>query len=374
MKKIFLLLLCVVLCTTMLASCDDGEIGDFEYPGYVPDVIPQITLDLYIIVGDGTGDLAIDSVARMLSQYTEQKLNTKLKVHYIEESQYEAAVEAGVGMSGDDRADIVLLNSYDFAKKLIDGGKLEDISSFYDPSNEFIEQYKEIGKNYSIKTYGRLNTIITSSLIEASKINGKLYSVPNDHVIGEYTYLLIKEDVASYYNISPAKLAGCTSLDDETLVALKDAMVADGKVFEDAVFVTTGTYSDQAKYVAEGYVCNTVTPPSVDANEAFSSAFGIVKGTAYSHRAMEVLYLLNTDDYFRNLLQYGVAGVNYVKDDDGNIIPHAEGDGVYNMNMLHTGSSFMLYYSSEWTKEMNNEGLAQNADSVVSSAPVTPAQ
>ena len=83
---------------------------------------------------------------------------------------------------------------------------------------------------------------------------------------------------------------------------------------------------------------------------------------------MQILYLLNTDVQFRNRLQYGVEGVNYVKDDNGNIVPHSEGDGVYNMNMLHTGSSFMLYYSAEWTKEMESVGIAQNKESMASSA------
>lgn len=373
MKKIFLLLLCVVLSATMLASCGDGEIGDFEYPGYVPDVIPAITLDLYIVVGDGTSDLAIDSVERMVSQYTEQKLNTKLEIHYIEESQYKAELLAGVDKTGKDKADIVLINSYELATQLIEDGKLEDLTGFYDPTDAFIDSFKSVGKNYQIKLFGRLNTMITPSLIEASRVDGKLYTVPNDHVIGEYAYLLINETAATYYNVSPEKLTACTSLDDQVLVDLKAAMEADGKVFSDYVFVANGDYSDKAKYASEGYICNVVGYPTVDADEAFTSAFAVVKGTEYSNRAMEVLYLLNSDAEFRNLLQYGVAGVNYVKDADGNIVPHAEGDGVYNMNALYTGSSFLLYYSADWTEEMKTIGLAQNKESVVYVAPAEPA-
>ena len=61
------------------------------------------------------------------------------------------------------------------------------------------------------------------------------------------------------------------------------------------------------------------------------------------------------------------------KDADGNIVPHAEGDGVYNMNALYTGSSFLLYYSADWTEEMKTIGLAQNKESVVYVAPAEPA-
>ena len=95
MKKILLLLLCVVLAVTMLASCDEGGIGEYEYPDFVPNYVPAITLDLYIVVGENTSDLAIDSVGRMLSQYTETKFKTSLNVHYILEAEYEKELRAG---------------------------------------------------------------------------------------------------------------------------------------------------------------------------------------------------------------------------------------------------------------------------------------
>lgn len=357
MKKILLLLLCVAFCATMLASCGDGEIGDFEYPGYVPEDIPNITLDFHIIVGEGTGEIALDSVARMLSQYTETKFKTKLNVHYILESEYEETLKADIKKSGDAKADIVLINSPKLMDDLVKAKSLYDLTEFYNG-----------------KKFGRLNTIITDSLIDASLINGKYYSVPNDHIVGKYTYLIINEDVATNgYNISPDKLKACTSLEDEVIVDFKAALEADGKNFSDYVKLVDGDQNDKVAYEAEGYICNVAVYPQVDDNEVFSAAFGIVNGIQYPERAMEVIYLLSTDTYFRNLLQYGVEGVNYVKDDDGNIVPHSTGDGVYNMNMLHTGSSFLLYYSDSWTEEMKNVGLAQNKDSVVYVVPAEPA-
>ena len=348
MKKLLSLLLCFVLAVTMLASCNDVVIGDYEYPDFVPTVIPAITLDLYIIVGDGTSDLAIDSVGRMLSQYTEKKFKTSLELHYIKEADYKTQLLAGIDKTGEDKADIVLVNSEELMNELVSANKLYDLTEYYNGT-----------------TYGQLNTIITESLIDASKISGKLYSVPNDHIIGEYTYLIINEaEATNRHNFSPASLKACKSLGDETIVDLKNAIEADGKKFSDYVKEVTGDYSDKAAYEAEGYICNVVEPPKATPEEAFSSAFAIVNGIEYPDRAMQVLFLLNSDEEFRNLLQYGVEGVNYIEEDDGTILPHLEGDGVYNMNMLHTGSSFMLYNSAIWTKEMNAIGLAQNAEAV----------
>lgn len=349
MKKFLSLLLCLVFAVTMLASCSEDVIGDYEYPNFVPKETPAITLDFYIVVGEGTSDLAKDTVERMLSQYTETKYKTSLVLHYIEETDYRAELLEGINKTGNDKADIVLVNSAELMKELVAGNKLLDLTAYYDGD-----------------TYGRLNTMITKTLIEASKINGKIYSVPNDHVIGEYTYLIIDEDVATIgYNFSPASLEACKSLDDDTMLRLKSAIEADGKKFSDYVQVVSGDYSDKAAYEADGYICNISSYPQVTEDEAFASSFAIVNGIQYSDRAMEILYLLNNDAYFRNLLHYGVEGANYVKDSNGNIVPLLDEDGRYNMNMLYTGSAFLLYYNEFWTKEMNDVGLAQNKESVV---------
>ena len=349
MKKFLSLLLCLVFVVTMLASCSEDVIGDYEYPNFVPKETPAITLDFYVIAGEGTSDLAKDTVERMLSQYTETKYKTSLVLHYIAEADYKAELLDGINKDGADKADIVLVNSAELMKELVADNKLLDLTAYYNGD-----------------TYGRLNTMITKTLVEASKIDGKIYSVPNDHVIGEYTYLIINEDVATNgYNFSPASLKECKSLEDETMLRLKAALAADGKRFSDYVKVVNGDYSDKAAYEAEGYICNVSSYPQVTEEEAFASSFAIVNGIQYSDRAMEILYLLNSDTYFRNLLQYGVEGANYVKDSKGNIVPLLDEDGCYNMNALHTGSAFLLYNTESWTKEMNDIGLAQNKESVV---------
>ena len=70
----------------------------------------------------------------------------------------------------------------------------------------------------------------------------------------------------------------------------------------------------------------------------------------------------------------GVEGINYVKGEDGIIVPHTVGDGVYNMNMLYTGSAFLLEYSADWTESMKKLAENQNDESVVLlTPPVTPA-
>ena len=101
------------------------------------------------------------------------------------------------------------------------------------------------------------------------------------------------------------------------MLRLKAALAADGKRFSDYVKVVNGDYSDKAAYEAEGYICNVSSYPQVTEEEAFASSFAIVNGIQYSDRAMEILYLLNSDTYFRNLLQYGASGTCYSLEEIG---------------------------------------------------------
>ena len=91
---------------------------------------------------------------------------------------------------------------------------------------------------------------------------------------------------------------------------------------------------------------------------------------AHYNRCMEIIYALNTDKTFRNLLQYGHLGTNYSFDQDTEtVIRYTEGAGVYNMNLLYTGDVFSAYYCPElnWTVETYNNGINQNKEAVVPS-------
>ena len=82
-----------------------------------------------------------------------------------------------------------------------------------------------------------------------------------------------------------------------------------------------------------------------------------------------VIYLINSDETFRNLLQYGEETVNYLKK-NGIVVPYTTGENVYSMQLEYTGTVFNAYYcvTEGWTKWDENSrinGEAQNAESVL---------
>ena len=88
---------------------------------------------------------------------------------------------------------------------------------------------------------------------------------------------------------------------------------------------------------------------------------------AHYDRCMEVIYALNTDSTFRNLLQYGSRGTTYNYNAETNTATRVtEGDGVYRINLLYTGDIFKAYFCEDfgWNKDSLANGEKQNVQSV----------
>lgn len=384
MKKILCLLLCIAMMCLLLAACGNKSVGEYlekyeEEELWKPEVKPVIELDMYIITGDATTENAIKTVERSISSYIEDKYSTVLDLHYVTADQYESVVKNAIDLDTEDRADIVLINSPELYKDVKDS--LVDLSSYLKSS-----------------TYGTLKTRIAKSLLNAATDeNGKLYCVPNNHVVGQYEYIIIDKDAAQYVNYSENKIAQIKDINSPEAQALCAAIDSTG-VFDSADCVKTvmGMYEDAAVYESQGYYCNVSSVPTVDEEEVFQSAFAIVKDpsdgvapaadednvvtyTDYYNRAMEVIYAFNTDVTLRNRLQYGNKGTNYTEVEktleDGSVVTYAEpfntGSGVYHMDLIHTGDVFIAYYSESlsWSPENAVNGKRQNDNSIVYVAP-----
>lgn len=383
MKKIISIALCLALCILALASCGEKEIGSYrENYDYEPTVIKDITLNLYIVCDKETTQNSMVTIGRELSQYTEDKFHTALNVFYVYEEDYADTIAQKTADGASDKADIILINSQNMMNSLVNDGKLADLTSFF-----------------KSKTYGDLNVKIAADILEASKIDDKLFCVPNNHIVGDYNnngvigdygyeYIVIDETIARSLGYGDVNtLSTYTSV--EALMAegqLGEALLNAGKLTYDeengtfectcsgekCVEVVRGGYSDQKKFVENGKYFTITDLPSTTAADAFASAFGVVKGTEDVSRAMEVIYAFNTDTTLRNLLQYGVKGTNYDIDENGIVTRVSPEDpnranSVYYMNILYTGDLFGAYYCPElgWTKNVSDNGLLQNRKSYV---------
>lgn len=345
MKKILCLLLCLVMSCTLLVSCSDPTIGDGigDYPE-TNERVERLDLNMYIITGDDTTEDAKNSVSTRIAGYTRTMFNTELNVFYLSEDGYEEAISSAITAGGANMPHIILINSKDMFSSLKSANKLVDLTSYYNS-----------------RDYGRLNTQITSALLQASKVDdAKLFTVPNNRVLGEYQYLVIDKEVAMQtLKYGNAELSSYKSLDDAA--TLMEDIGKLGLDAEDYVRVISGSYEDRIELSKENF-CNVIAKPGVTVDDAFESAFAIVNTEQkYNDRAMQMIYKINTDITLRNILQYGVLGANYTEN-NGDFIRVKDGANNYDMNLIHTGDVFKANNCSEfsWNDAKKNYGMLQN--------------
>lgn len=412
MKKIISLFVVIVMMALCLASCESG-VGDNPYD-YNPVKTKEISLNMYIICEEGCSPVALTTVADDIADYTETKFKTKVNVIYKTASEYKADLTAAIASTktvpenatpeqiatiNAVKPGIVLINSKALMDELMNDKVLLDLTAMY-----------------ATKAYGTLNAQINSALLEASKLtvegstDKKLYSVPNNRTLGEYTYLLINKE--------KAKADFATSEGDwDEIKTLEDAE----RILPPGSYTTVkGSYKTRFEYDTSIYYFNDtkntlpiVEYPTVSAEDAFASAFAVVKGgaipktsadamddTEFVSRAMQIIYALNTDTTFRNILQYGrenstytVANGTITVDGDSGMYDEIEDSTVnggvvlvpngyfipkvgtensyYKMNLEYTGDVFKAansYYPTEdygWNVDDYNNGIEQNKDVLV---------
>ncbi len=351
--------MCLVLSCTMLVSCAEDKIGDYIH-NYEDKTehIERLNINMYIIV-DHASDNALTSVKDRIAGHTKTTYNTVLNVFYITADDYQQTIADAIAEGGVNAPNIVLINSESMLDSLINaegGNKLADLSNYY-----------------SSKAYGRLNSQIASALLESSKINNKFYTVPNNHVVDQYTYLVVNKEVAHLSLKTPTTVIDSYKSYADT-EDLRNKMSSAGYDPNEFVYEINGPYEMKSELIAQGNFCNVIKVPTVTRTEAFASAFAIVNSTEkYNDRAMQMIYAVNNDLELRNLLQYGVEGANYIIENDNdanpdndNIVRKTDENSVYKMNLLYTGNVFNAEYCSElgWTKTVKDNGTEQNKAAV----------
>lgn len=272
----------------------------------------------------------------------------------------------------------------------------------------------------------KLKSAIHSIFFSAATVNKKTYGVPINTAIGEYTYLAFDEEYLQKYNIDPNTITSLADLQDylaeikanePDVIPLECAMpsadisflVNDGfpalvksgavhEAYEDTELLDY--FAMIARYRALGYF------ESTSGNEDANYAVRFVKGnedtvaaleketnrsystSVYSNpvatnentidnifcvskfvvsneltAVMEILTALNTDEQLMNILTYGVEGVNFILNDNGQV---ERLDDTYMMNPQYTGNSFITYTLAGENKDKWNNAILQNQDAIAS--------
>lgn len=373
MKKLASLLLCVVIAVVSLVGCETA-IGQYYKDVYEPNGIgnpvvkSELKFDFYIItefpgenateaeIAQHNSDLA--TIKDNINLHLKDEYSTELNIIFKSADEYEETIKNAT--SG-----IVLINSESLMNELMQNNKLADLTNYLESS-----EYE----------FGTLNVQIASTLLEAAKIDvegtKKLYCIPNNHVVGSYNYIAINNAIAAKLQYGKNDIANIDTIEEA------EAFINVARDYWDTLPVEAEfnpayvlQYFDGFSYGYEGadaprsaWTYNVRTLPEVTKAEAYSTAYGILSETENPERAMEIIYALNTDVQFRNLLQYGVLNNDYEFDNskESDAIYVKVKNTMYKMNILYTGDVFMAYYNENWTEEMALAGKMQNSESVLS--------
>ena len=400
MKKLLSLMLCIIFVSFALVSCAEDIIGDY-LPNYNTNTVTDDEvekLNFYIITGDSTAADAKTTVPQNINAYLKERYKIELNIVYCTEAEYNTTLRAAMNNTDETkRPDIILINN----KMLFDTLYVED-------------SLVALNSFYNHRDFRSINTIVDDVLLSASAIVdpetgiSTYYSVPNNHVIGEYKYVVIDKAMArDILHFSNSKIEAMTT--EASLTELKEAIGAyydtngassgltKDEYVGQYVKIVSGDYDDKLLLEhgveSEDEITSSVTKNIVNVNsyptatkdEAFLSAFAIVKHlddtdnnseehqsilTKHYTKCMKIIYALNTDVQFKNMLQYGFSGTNYkyVKDEKQQNTNYVNlittGAVAYEMNPIHTGNLFISYYCEEigWNEQVHSNILRQNAD------------
>ena len=266
-KRLLSMLVCAfILVPVFLTGCSDTD----ETLTVEQTKASAITLTLYSIVEDGTTETAVKAVQNALNDITENTLNTHVILKFYTASEYEkvlndkineiqadmdlqqrlkdaaevarkAARTAGYSVAsktettaaagtGDEtgaanvKADETQINEYGIADTVypdeIDG----QMDIFLINSAELYTDLIDKGVLSALEgelsgNSKKLNNYIYPSLLNSASVNGHTYAIPNNHMVGEYTFMLVNKAVASKYGYSASSLETAADLYDSGFIS-----------------------------------------------------------------------------------------------------------------------------------------------------------
>ncbi len=448
-----LLALAILSAAVLMTACSND---------YTPEAVTNfpITLNLLGITNESTTPEAISKVEEAINRVTKAMYNIKLNLILVTEEEYlgklsellaekdkrdaynnsitdynklavqeaaeynEAMKKAGKSFGRWQSSDVKLaqtlaqitLPQYEITSVDADGTTfvvypepLWPVDIVFVLGEDMYTDFVEDGLLYKMNdflngTYSTLKSYIYPTYFEQLKKvydDSGVYAIPNNNLMAEYTYLVVRKDLAEKYDFDTdavtnySQLAGFLASvkanetvtpflnepealgvfkmlgDDIALGTYVDPILGysteDGPGFTIDNLYSIKQYTDHVALMndyrkagyfegdegfaaaaivgdasveekySDEYFIKILQNPFIEATALYNGMFGITSFTSYPERCMDVINLLNTDKEVKNLFQYGIEGENY-RVTDG--LVYALNDS-YSMNNSYTGNVYM---------------------------------
>ena len=153
-----------------------------------------------------------------------------------------------------------------------------------------------------------------------------------------------------FYTLKEYELNGYYKTADDQRTKAAVSFVKGDYTIKGEALENDGIYTD-----ADGkeYYAYVIKHPEVDEESLYGNMFAVSSNSKRSRACMQILTLINTNSEARNILQYGVEGVNYNINKEDGVLTRLNDS--YMMSIEKTGNCFIAYPDPR-----NGAGLTMN--------------
>lgn len=230
-KRLLCLLLCMVMVLIpMLTACGSLGGGEDETTGEGDEENLALTLTMWLVSEKKVSEDVAEDITNAINSLTRSKYRTQLDIRYFTPDEYRVALDAAMeaaqiakeeeeAKKEEDKNNGVEIETEEATEAEVETETDVDgvVKEVYKPAGEhqvdiiYIEgegmynAYIEEGwleplDNEMSGVGKKLKEYVSSSLLSAASVKGKTYAIPNNNIIGEYTYMLLDKTLMDKYS------------------------------------------------------------------------------------------------------------------------------------------------------------------------------
>jgi len=261
-RKLIALLLCLTaLLTISFVSC--GKKDDSDSLEEEASARTAVTLTMWIVSEEAIGTDAEARIEEAFNELTKAKYTTAVDFVFYTEDEYYEKLDEKLTLAAENKlneAPAILLpgmaaeaeeteeteaetfvNEYGQRQLKYPDVEEHQVDIVFLAGKELLERYASEGKLSAMDTNLNatskvLKDYIYPSFLEQIKYEKSTYAIPNNHLIGEYTYLLINKEMATKYYFDTTKLLSFTDCRDLIMdIAANETGIAPVRSYADPV-------------------------------------------------------------------------------------------------------------------------------------------
>ncbi len=218
-------LICLALCFVMVLSVvltGCGEKSDDDVKQDITEAASEsaMTLTMWVVSKEAVNEATAKIINDELNSISKAKFKTQLSVKFFTPEQYQAqlgstivanqnmapSIETTAAATGEDAVitDATRVNEYGFVEIVYPPEEANQVDIIYIAGEEMFDSYVANGWLAALDEElasgsKKLTEYVSNSLLSAIKQEGVTYAIPNNNVIGEYTYMLLDKELIDKY-------------------------------------------------------------------------------------------------------------------------------------------------------------------------------